>query len=70
MGNPKPPLRIIAPNGAPIKNIKKQEKVITNLSYSAIQCRLMFFCFSSISNRELSKENIVPSILLLAILII
>ena len=32
MGNPNPPFRIIAPKGAPIKNINKQAKAITNLS--------------------------------------
>ena len=32
IGSPIPPFRIMAPNGAPMKNIKKQAKAITNFS--------------------------------------
>jgi hypothetical protein len=31
-GKPRPPLRIMAPSGAPIKNIRMHAKAITNLS--------------------------------------
>jgi hypothetical protein len=32
MGRPRPPFLMIAPKGAPIKNIRKQANTITNLS--------------------------------------
>ncbi|MNE37156.1 hypothetical protein D3C80_1309960 [compost metagenome] len=68
IGRPSPPFLIMAPNGAPMKNIKKQANAMTNLSYNAVKCLLIFFCLFLNSVSEASIEYFVLVILLLAIL--
>ena len=68
MGKPSPPLRIMAPSGAPMKNMRMQENASTNLSFNAILCSLMFFCLYFKSISEPSIEKMVLSTLFSAVL--